>query len=124
MSRGRADKVAGNLLLITSMLDLMPTWSKRTESTGSSLLITEFTLVSTSFSLLAIRELSRSVSERITAKTDRLKPIDIEFMRRLHQKVNLIPVIAKADTLTEEEVGLFKQRVSYIARHVVLVADN
>jgi septin 7 len=102
----------------------MPTWSKRTESTGSSLLITEFTLVSTSFSLLAIRELSRSVSERITAKTDRLKPIDIEFMRRLHQKVNLIPVIAKADTLTEEEVGLFKQRVSYIARHVVLVADN
>jgi septin 7 len=124
MSRGRADKVAGNLLSIISMIDLMPTWSKRTESTGSSLLITEFTLVSTSFSLLAIRELSRSVSERITAKTDRLKPIDIEFMRRLHQKVNLIPVIAKADTLTEEEVGLFKQRVSYIARHVVLVADN
>lgn len=40
-----------------------------------------------------------------------LKPIDIEFMRRLHQKVNLIPVIAKADTLTEEEVMLFKQRV-------------
>jgi septin 7 len=106
------------------MLDLMPTWSKRTESTGSSLLITEFTLVSTSSSLLVIRELSRSGHDRITAKTDRLKPIDIEFMRRLHQKVNLIPVIAKADTLTEEEVGLFKQRVSYIARHVVLVADN
>jgi septin 7 len=124
MSRGRADKVAGNLLLITSMLDLMPTWSKRTESTGSSLLITEFTLVSTLFSLLVIRELSHPIDDRITAKTDRLKPIDIEFMRRLHQKVNLIPVIAKADTLTEEEVGLFKQRVSYIARHVVLVADN
>jgi len=34
-------------------------------------------------------------------------------MRRLHQKVNLIPVIAKADTLTEEEVSLFKQRVSF-----------
>ena len=32
-------------------------------------------------------------------------------MRRLHTKVNLIPVIAKADTLTEEEVVLFKQRV-------------
>ena len=40
-----------------------------------------------------------------------LKPIDIEFMRRLHTKVNLIPVIAKADTLTDEEVALFKQRV-------------
>jgi hypothetical protein len=33
-------------------------------------------------------------------------------MRRLHTKVNLIPVIAKSDTLTEEEVVLFKQRVS------------
>lgn len=40
-----------------------------------------------------------------------LKPIDIEFLKRLHTKVNLIPVIAKADTLTEEEVELFKQRV-------------
>ena len=41
-----------------------------------------------------------------------LKPLDIEVMRRLHTKVNLIPVIAKADTLTDEEIALFKQRVS------------
>lgn len=41
----------------------------------------------------------------------RLKPLDIEFMRRLHTRVNLIPVIAKADTLTEEEVTAFKQRI-------------
>lgn len=41
-----------------------------------------------------------------------LKPVDIEFMRKLHDKVNLIPVIAKADTMTEEEVLAFKQRVS------------
>jgi len=41
-----------------------------------------------------------------------LKPLDIEVMRRLHTKVNLIPVIAKADTLTDEEVASFKQRVS------------
>ncbi|KAI9317927.1 Septin-domain-containing protein [Dichotomocladium elegans] len=40
-----------------------------------------------------------------------LKPLDIEFMRRLHTRVNLIPVIAKADTLTEEEVAAFKQRI-------------
>lgn len=40
-----------------------------------------------------------------------LKPLDIEVMRRLHTKVNLIPVIAKADTLTDEEVAAFKQRV-------------
>lgn len=41
-----------------------------------------------------------------------LKPLDIEVMRRLHTKVNLVPVIAKADTLTDEEVTAFKQRVS------------
>lgn len=47
-----------------------------------------------------------------------LKPIDIEFMRRLHTKVNLIPVIAKADTLTDDEVMLFKRRVSGLLWHV------
>lgn len=41
-----------------------------------------------------------------------LKQIDIEFMRRLHTKVNLIPIIAKSDTLTYEEVIAFKERVS------------
>ncbi|KAJ9236725.1 hypothetical protein DTO169E5_5495 [Paecilomyces variotii] len=40
-----------------------------------------------------------------------LKPLDIEVMRRLHTKVNLIPVIAKSDTLTDEEIALFKQRI-------------
>ncbi|KAI9025170.1 Septin-domain-containing protein [Phycomyces nitens] len=40
-----------------------------------------------------------------------LKPLDVEFMRRLHTRVNLIPVIAKADTLTEEEVAAFKRRI-------------
>lgn len=41
-----------------------------------------------------------------------LKPLDVEVMRRLHTRVNLIPVIAKADTLTDEEILAFKQRVS------------
>ncbi|SPN98462.1 probable cell division control protein CDC3 [Cephalotrichum gorgonifer] len=40
-----------------------------------------------------------------------LKPLDIEVMRRLHTKVNLIPVIAKADTLTDEEINNFKARI-------------
>lgn len=40
-----------------------------------------------------------------------LKPLDIEVMRRLHTKVNLIPVIAKADTLTDEEISAFKLRI-------------
>ncbi|KAF8527875.1 cell division control/GTP binding protein [Hysterangium stoloniferum] len=51
-----------------------------------------------------------------------LKQIDIEFMRRLHQKVNLIPVIAKADTLTDEEINEFKQRIlSDIAAHNIQI---
>ncbi|ORY90944.1 putative cell division control protein CDC3 [Leucosporidium creatinivorum] len=47
-----------------------------------------------------------------------LKPVDVEFMRRLHTKVNLIPVIAKADTMTDDEVLQFKARIlSDIAHH-------
>ncbi|RHZ69903.1 hypothetical protein CDV55_106905 [Aspergillus turcosus] len=46
-----------------------------------------------------------------------LKPLDIEVMRRLHTKVNLIPVIAKADTLTDEEISLFKQRILADIQH-------
>lgn len=37
--------------------------------------------------------------------------MDVEFMRRLHTRVNLIPIIAKADTMTEEEVVAFKERI-------------
>lgn len=49
-----------------------------------------------------------------------LRPIDIEFMRRLHTKVNLIPVIAKSDTLTDEEIQAFKERIlSDIAHHQI-----
>lgn len=40
-----------------------------------------------------------------------LKPLDIQVMRKLHKKVNLVPVIAKADTLTEEELNEFKYRI-------------
>ena len=40
-----------------------------------------------------------------------LRPLDVEFMKRLHNCVNIVPVIAKADTLTIEERDAFKQRV-------------
>uniref|UniRef100_A0AAY5EBR1 Septin n=1 Tax=Electrophorus electricus TaxID=8005 RepID=A0AAY5EBR1_ELEEL len=40
-----------------------------------------------------------------------LKPLDIEFMKRLHEKVNIIPLIAKADTLTPEECQHFKKQI-------------
>ncbi|XP_022080192.1 septin-7-like isoform X5 [Acanthaster planci] len=40
-----------------------------------------------------------------------LKPLDVEFMKRLHDKVNIIPLIAKADTMTPEECREFKKRI-------------
>ncbi|XP_052238849.1 septin-1-like isoform X7 [Dreissena polymorpha] len=33
-----------------------------------------------------------------------LRPLDIAFMKALHNKVNIVPVLAKADTLTKKEV--------------------
>lgn len=53
-----------------------------------------------------------------------LKPLDIEVMRRLHTKVNLIPVIAKADTLTDEEIAMFKQRVRWPKRCLCTITDG
>ncbi|EIE86179.1 hypothetical protein RO3G_10890 [Rhizopus delemar RA 99-880] len=40
-----------------------------------------------------------------------LKPLDIEIMKRLGSRVNLIPVIAKADTLTPHDLAIFKQNI-------------
>lgn len=41
----------------------------------------------------------------------RLSPLDIEVMKRLGTRVNLIPVIAKADTLTPKVLAEFKRKV-------------
>ncbi|KAF7722116.1 hypothetical protein EC973_003696 [Apophysomyces ossiformis] len=40
-----------------------------------------------------------------------LKPLDIEMMKRLGSRVNLIPVIAKADTLTPKDLAEFKRKI-------------
>lgn len=44
-----------------------------------------------------------------------LKPLDIEVMKRLCSRVNLIPVIAKADTLSPADLAKFKQRVRLVS---------
>ncbi|MEQ2165923.1 Septin-4, partial [Goodea atripinnis] len=33
-----------------------------------------------------------------------LRPLDVEFMKALHEKVNIVPILAKADTLTPSEI--------------------
>uniref|UniRef100_A0AAQ4QWT6 Septin n=1 Tax=Gasterosteus aculeatus aculeatus TaxID=481459 RepID=A0AAQ4QWT6_GASAC len=40
-----------------------------------------------------------------------LKPLDVEFMKAIHSKVNIVPVIAKADTLTLKERDRLKRRI-------------
>ncbi|KAJ3297383.1 hypothetical protein HK104_000554 [Borealophlyctis nickersoniae] len=40
-----------------------------------------------------------------------LRPLDIEVMKQLGSRVNLIPVIAKADTLTPADIQTFKDRI-------------
>jgi len=40
-----------------------------------------------------------------------LRELDIEFMRRLGSRVNVIPVIAKADSLSPAELADFKKRI-------------
>ena len=41
----------------------------------------------------------------------RLKGVDVEFMKRLERCVNLIPVIAKADTMTVNERDAFRREI-------------
>ena len=53
-----------------------------------------------------------------------LKPLDVEVMKKLHTKVNLIPVIAKADTLTDEEIAAFKSRVRAILTSMACALTN
>ena len=41
----------------------------------------------------------------------RLKPIDINVMKKLGEMANVIPIIAKSDSLTMEERLAFKRRI-------------
>lgn len=40
-----------------------------------------------------------------------LKALDLVTMKKLHDKMNLVPVIAKSDTITKQELAAFKTRV-------------
>lgn len=53
-----------------------------------------------------------------------LKPLDVEFMKRLHDKVNIIPILAKADTMTPDECSYFKKQVlNEIAQHKIKIYE-
>lgn len=46
-----------------------------------------------------------------------LKALDILLMKLVHEKVNLIPIVAKSDTLTDDEIEEFKQRILADIKH-------
>lgn len=48
----------------------------------------------------------------------RLRPVDIEFMKALQDKVNVVPLIAKADCLTPTEIKKLKERVRHKTANV------
>uniref|UniRef100_A0A8D3BNP8 Septin 5a n=1 Tax=Scophthalmus maximus TaxID=52904 RepID=A0A8D3BNP8_SCOMX len=50
-----------------------------------------------------------------------LRPVDVEFMKALHEKVNIIPLIAKADCLTPNEIKKLKDRVKEIDKFGIKV---
>ncbi|XP_013413912.1 septin-7-like [Lingula anatina] len=60
----------------------------------------------------------------ITPSGHGLKPLDVEFMKRLHDKVNIIPMIAKADTMTPDECREFKKTIlNEIAQHKIKIYE-
>lgn len=68
-----------------------------------------------------MKPLSQSPPPSLTSS---LRPLDVEFMRRLSKVVNIVPVIAKADTLTLEERDFFKQKVSSLSLLPSLSVSN
>ncbi|XP_056670194.1 septin-4 isoform X3 [Monodelphis domestica] len=46
-----------------------------------------------------------------------LRPLDVEFMRALHHRVNIVPILAKADTLTPNEVEHKKRKIREEIEH-------
>ncbi|MCI4386346.1 hypothetical protein PGIGA_G00061420 [Pangasianodon gigas] len=53
-----------------------------------------------------------------------LRLIDVEFMKALHKKVNIVPVLAKADCLTRSETHYMKTRIlDEIDRHKIKIYD-
>lgn len=56
--------------------------------------------------------------------TRSLRELDIELMRRLSPRVNVIPVIGKSDSLTPSELSAFKKRVMEDIEHYNIPVYN
>jgi hypothetical protein len=54
------------------------------------------------------------LSLSLSLSLSRLRPVDVGFMKALHEKVNIVPLIAKADCLVPSEIRKLKDRVSLL----------
>lgn len=96
---------------------------KKTESSVThDSVITVFTLCFTSLHPRAMRKCRHfSVPSAdmmlIIISFNSLREIDIELMRRLSPRVNVIPVIGRADSLTPQELRDFKRRIMEDIEH-------
>jgi len=111
-------------LLVTSSGSTTTFWPR---SRASSATPASATTASTPSSTLSPRQVTRKYSTHpgpvpinsqaqppVVPPRDRsLRELDIELMRRLSPRVNVIPVIGKSDTLTPSELVAFKARVSH-----------
>ncbi|KAJ1568738.1 hypothetical protein HK405_014394 [Cladochytrium tenue] len=53
-----------------------------------------------------------------------LREMDIEFMRRLSPRVNVVPVVAKSDSMVPQELAAFKKRVMEDIAHYQIPIYN
>jgi len=100
--------IAGILLSNTSRINTLPISGKNSLLNVTDTSKTHVsTAVSSSSNPLATRMPSFQAYSDIS-----LKPIDIVVLKKLSDVVNVVPVIAKSDSLTLAERQAFKQRVS------------
>ncbi|KAH9498688.1 Septin-5 [Bulinus truncatus] len=53
-----------------------------------------------------------------------LRQIDIETMKKLHHKVNIVPLLAKADILTKEELRNMKNRIQKTPEVLIMLHSS
>ena len=126
--------VAGRPLLTMWMTSMTSTCAMSLAWTEGTLRTTVSTVVSISSTQVAMGESGITYSFlRLTSLSPTtiplppslppsfsLKPLDIEFMKQLHNLVNIVPVIGKADTLTAAELKKFKVKVRNMEYNVFI----
>lgn len=107
LAAGDQYSTRSKVALVRSLSTRISTFEMIYEMTGCTHACTSFSRQGIRTSYINIRKHAFAVS----LISYRLKQIDIEVMKHLHKRVNLIPVIAKSDTMEFEEIQSFKARV-------------